>query len=116
MDLAGIGALGDAASHASMIMQSRQAKLQRWRPNSAGKQVSWVFETATLADARLGKKSYCHLLSIARRRQVRLRCSPDPGWIDRTNGAFTMGRASRLHHRRARTFRHSHRLCTSWAE
>lgn len=40
MDLAGIGALGDAASHASMIMQSRQAKLQRWRPNSAGKQAS----------------------------------------------------------------------------
>jgi serine/threonine-protein kinase RIM15 len=35
MDLAGISALGDAASHASMIMQSRQAKLQRWRPNSA---------------------------------------------------------------------------------
>jgi len=40
MDLAGFGARGDAASHASMIMQSRQAKLQRWRPNSAGKQVS----------------------------------------------------------------------------
>lgn len=40
MDLAGIGALGDAASHATMIMQSRQAKLQRWRPGSAGNVVS----------------------------------------------------------------------------
>ncbi|WVR05595.1 hypothetical protein IAU60_002614 [Kwoniella sp. DSM 27419] len=39
MDLAGFPALGgDAASHASMIMQSRQAKLQRWRPTSAGNQ------------------------------------------------------------------------------
>ncbi|WWC68367.1 uncharacterized protein I206_102292 [Kwoniella pini CBS 10737] len=36
MDLAGFPGLGDAASHASMIMQSRQAKLQRWRPTSAG--------------------------------------------------------------------------------
>ncbi|KAK4684867.1 serine/threonine-protein kinase RIM15, partial [Tremellales sp. Uapishka_1] len=36
MDLAGVPAMGDAASHASMIMQSRQAKLQRWRPSSAG--------------------------------------------------------------------------------
>ncbi|ORY28595.1 hypothetical protein BCR39DRAFT_559411 [Naematelia encephala] len=36
MDLAGFGGLGDAASHASMIMQSRQAKLQRWRPTSSG--------------------------------------------------------------------------------
>jgi len=40
MDVANFGAMGDAASHASMIMQSRQAKLQRWRPNSSGKQVS----------------------------------------------------------------------------
>lgn len=40
MDLAGVPSLGDAASHASMIMQSRQAKLQRWRPSSAGNQVS----------------------------------------------------------------------------
>lgn len=39
MDLAGAPSLGDAASHASMIMQSRQAKLQRWRPNSAGRDV-----------------------------------------------------------------------------
>ncbi|WWC60586.1 uncharacterized protein I303_103160 [Kwoniella dejecticola CBS 10117] len=39
MDLAGFPALGDAASHASMIMQSRQAKLQRWRPSSAGGQI-----------------------------------------------------------------------------
>ncbi|WWC88163.1 uncharacterized protein L201_003068 [Kwoniella dendrophila CBS 6074] len=38
LDLAGFPALGDAASHASMIMQSRQAKLQRWRPTSAGSQ------------------------------------------------------------------------------
>ncbi|OCF75273.1 AGC protein kinase [Kwoniella mangroviensis CBS 8886] len=38
MDLAGFPGLGDAASHASMIMQSRQAKLQRWRPTSAGGQ------------------------------------------------------------------------------
>ncbi|WVQ85691.1 hypothetical protein IAT38_007857 [Cryptococcus sp. DSM 104549] len=30
MDLAGIQGMGDAASHASMIMQSRQAKIQRW--------------------------------------------------------------------------------------
>ena len=40
MDLAGIGSMGDAASHASMIMQSRQAKLQRWRPSSSGTTVS----------------------------------------------------------------------------
>jgi serine/threonine-protein kinase RIM15 len=40
MDLAGIGSMGDAASHASMIMQSRQAKLQRWRPTSSGTTVS----------------------------------------------------------------------------
>lgn len=40
MDLAGFSAVGDAASHASMIMQSRQAKLQRWRPTSAGGPVS----------------------------------------------------------------------------
>ena len=40
MDLAGFPSLGDAASHASMIMQSREAKLQRWRPSSAGHQVS----------------------------------------------------------------------------
>lgn len=40
MDLAGISSIGDAASHASMIMQSRQAKLQRWRPTSAGGPVS----------------------------------------------------------------------------
>ena len=39
MDLAGIPSLGDAASHASMIMQSRQAKLQRWRPSSIGNPV-----------------------------------------------------------------------------
>jgi len=39
MDLAGIGSMGDAASHASMIMQSRQAKLQRWRPTSSGTSV-----------------------------------------------------------------------------
>ncbi|WRT65962.1 uncharacterized protein IL334_002913 [Kwoniella shivajii] len=38
MDLAGFPGLGDAASHASMIMQSRQAKLQRWRPSSGGSQ------------------------------------------------------------------------------
>jgi hypothetical protein len=44
MDLAGVGAMGDAASHASMIMQSRQAKLQRWRPNSAGSQVGCASE------------------------------------------------------------------------
>ena len=37
MDLAGLP--GDAASHANMILQSRQAKLQKWRPNSAGSQV-----------------------------------------------------------------------------
>ncbi|OXC70861.1 hypothetical protein AYX13_00277 [Cryptococcus neoformans] len=29
-DLAGINGMGDAASHATMIMQSRQAKIQRW--------------------------------------------------------------------------------------
>lgn len=29
-DLAGISGMGDAASHATMIMQSRQAKIQRW--------------------------------------------------------------------------------------
>lgn len=40
MDLAGISSIGDAASHASMIMQSRQAKVQRWRPASAGLAVS----------------------------------------------------------------------------
>ena len=40
MDIAGVSSLGDAASHASMIMQSRQAKLQRWRPSSSGTQVS----------------------------------------------------------------------------
>ena len=40
IDLAGIGSMGDAASHASMIMQSRQAKLQRWRPTSSGTTVS----------------------------------------------------------------------------
>lgn len=40
MDLAGFSSVGDAASHASMIMQSRQAKLQRWRPTSAGRTVS----------------------------------------------------------------------------
>lgn len=35
MDLAGVSsAIGDAASHASMIMQSRQAKVQRWRPGN----------------------------------------------------------------------------------
>lgn len=42
MDLAGIGSMGDAASHASMIMQSRQAKLQRWRPTSSGTLVSFT--------------------------------------------------------------------------
>ena len=36
MDLAGLP--GDAASHANMILQSRQAKLQKWRPGSAGSQ------------------------------------------------------------------------------
>ncbi len=41
MDLAGIPGLGDAASHARMIMQSRQAKLQRWRPSSSGSQVGF---------------------------------------------------------------------------
>ena len=46
MDLAGVPSLGDAASHASMIMQSRQAKLQRWRPSSAGTQASPVRVTA----------------------------------------------------------------------
>lgn len=40
MDLAGISSIGDAASHATMIMQSRQAKIQRWRPSSAGLMVS----------------------------------------------------------------------------
>lgn len=40
LDLAGVGSLGDAATHASMIMQSRQAKLQRWRPSSSGQPVS----------------------------------------------------------------------------
>ena len=36
MDLAGVSAtIGDAASHATMIMQSRQAKVQRWRPRNA---------------------------------------------------------------------------------
>lgn len=44
MDLAGIGSMGDAASHASMIMQSRQAKLQRWRPTSSGTTVSRLLE------------------------------------------------------------------------
>ncbi|WVF70959.1 hypothetical protein IAT40_005755 [Kwoniella sp. CBS 6097] len=40
MDLAGEPMIGgDAASHASMIMQSRQAKLHRWRPTSAGSQM-----------------------------------------------------------------------------
>jgi hypothetical protein len=35
MDLAGVTAsIGDAASHATMIMQSRQAKVQRWRPRN----------------------------------------------------------------------------------
>lgn len=43
MDLAGGSpTLGDAASHATMIMQSRQAKLQRWRPTSSGKEVCAV--------------------------------------------------------------------------
>lgn len=45
MDLAGFSSVGDAASHASMIMQSRQAKLQRWRPTSAGGPVRPFFET-----------------------------------------------------------------------
>lgn len=40
MDLAGITSIGDAASHANMIMQSRQAKVQRWRPDTLGGYVS----------------------------------------------------------------------------
>lgn len=36
MDLAGITSIGDAASHANMIIQSRQAKVQRWRPDTLG--------------------------------------------------------------------------------
>lgn len=56
MDLAGIGSLGDAASHASMIMQSRQAKLQRWRPNSAGKQVSTSATEAMMTDQQDGQE------------------------------------------------------------
>lgn len=36
MDLPGVAsAMGDAASHASMIMQSRQAKVQRWGPRNS---------------------------------------------------------------------------------
>lgn len=40
MDLAGVSAIGDAASHANLIMQSRQAKVQRWRPRGVGSPVS----------------------------------------------------------------------------
>jgi serine/threonine-protein kinase RIM15 len=50
MDLAGIGSMGDAASHASMIMQSRQAKLQRWRPTSSGTTVSDSMALFSYAD------------------------------------------------------------------
>jgi hypothetical protein len=49
MDLAGLGQMGDAASHASMIMQSRQAKLQRWRPNSSGAQVRVALKIVLMA-------------------------------------------------------------------
>lgn len=51
MDLAGIPNLSDAASHASMIMQSRQAKLQRWRPSSSGSNVSICILFLVIADA-----------------------------------------------------------------
>ena len=50
MDLSGIGSMGDAASHASMIMQSRQAKLQRWRPTSSGTTVSGPMPHLTHTD------------------------------------------------------------------
>lgn len=40
MDLAGVSAIGDAASHANLIMQSRHAKMQRWRPRGVGSPVS----------------------------------------------------------------------------
>lgn len=40
MDLAGVSAIGDAASHANLIMQSRHAKVQRWRPRGVGSPVS----------------------------------------------------------------------------
>ena len=45
MDLAGLP--GDAASHANMILQSRQAKLQKWRPNSSGSQASSRYQSST---------------------------------------------------------------------
>lgn len=50
LDLAGLGTMGDASQHATMIMQSRQAKMQRWRPGSAG--VSGMLGMDSGADRR----------------------------------------------------------------
>lgn len=90
MDLAGIPALGDAASHASMIMQSRQAKLQRWRPNSAGNQVSFRCDGLILADRnRFNKvidRPLSHPHSIARLQPVHRRCLPVRDRSDKLNG------------------------------
>lgn len=46
---------GDAARHANLIMQTRRAKLQKWRPASAERDDRAFGPTATLAPPRLGR-------------------------------------------------------------
>lgn len=56
MDLAGVSAIGDAASHANLIMQSRQAKVQRWRPRGVGSPVSFLSEVVPVSTDEAGKR------------------------------------------------------------
>lgn len=75
MDLAGMGTMGDASQHATMIMQSRQAKMQRWRPNSAGVSAQDRTELMPrIANSCRTKLRFNHLLSTAQRRTAHRHC------------------------------------------
>lgn len=95
MDLAGLTQLGDAASHASMIMQSRQAKLQRWRPNSAGNTVS---DISKIANGR-SERNPCLPHLIDPLPLARLRCLPPLATIDKMRGMCTKPREQLLSER-----------------
>lgn len=92
MDLAGISSLGDAASHASMIMQSRQAKLQRWRPSSAGYQASPNKPKTTrqadrvLSRAMVALMLPCLQLSVDPQLQARRLCWWNPALSGKHSG------------------------------